>query len=388
MHGIPISIKDNIHVKNLRSTAGSSLFKEFKPDVDATVVEKLRSAGAIIIGKNNMHELAYGTQGNCSYFGSVKNPRDQTKSAGGSSSGSGAAVASNTAFGSIGTDTGGSIRIPSSFCGVVGIKPTYGLVSKKGTIPLSYSLDHVGPITRTVKDNAILLNAIAGYDAQDKSSVDQTHDDFTENIGRSVKNLTVGLPVSYHFDTLQSPIRRSIEQTINDCEKLGINVKEVRVNALNDLAAAYKVIIATESLSVYEGDLRYRPKKINAEIRGRLIEGVDIAAIDYLRALKIREFAIRELMDVFSGIDVLLTPSVSILPPEIDQSFVEINGENISTEIMIHQSRLMNVTGFPALSVPGIEQDNMPVGVQLIGQPFSERKLYQLAYAIESMYRI
>src|SRR5699024_5812838 len=222
LHGIPIAIKDNIAIQNVNNTLGSEIYKDFISNKDADVIKMLRNAGAIIVGKTNMQEFAAGTTGVSSYFGATRNLYDISKMAGGSSSGSGSAVSSYLAYGAIGSDTGGSIRIPSSFCGIVGMKPTFGLVSKHGVFPLSKTMDHIGPMTRSVKDNAIMLNALAHYDDKRRYSVKRVREDFTQQIGKTITGLTIGIPSNYFYEVLQSDVRQSMNDIITLLDKYGV----------------------------------------------------------------------------------------------------------------------------------------------------------------------
>ncbi|MEH7342556.1 amidase [Bacillus sp. JJ1532] len=387
LHGIPIAVKDNVYVKGVRNTVGSKIYKDFVPTVDAELINKLNSAGVIIIGKTNMHEFAFGASGDRSYFGPSRNPHNHEKITGGSSSGSGAAVAGNIAFGAIGSDTGGSIRIPSSCCGLVGMKPTYGSVSKYGTAGLASSLDHFGPMTRTVKDNAILLNSLVGFDAKDPYSIYRKEEDFTEELGKSVKDLTIGIPSSYYFDILQPEVQESINETIGDLKKYGVQMKPVIIDHLDELYPATSLIMASEAFSIFERELKEHPDKIEEEVKSRLLEGDDIKASEYLNAIKVKYRTIDSLMEAFKQVDIIFTPTLCVLPTDINQRELIIDGVKTTTRILNRLTNPMNTTGFPAISVPGISKKGLPVGLQLIGHPLSEKKLYRFAAFIEDMYQ-
>ena len=385
LHGVPIAVKDNVYIKGVKNTAASEIYKDFIPDEDAELAAKLQNAGAIIIGKTNMHEFAYGGTGDRSYFGAPRNPHNLAKITGGSSSGSGAAVAGHMAYGAIGSDTGGSIRIPASCCGIVGMKPTFGSVSKYGTVALAMSLDHFGPMTKTVKDNAIMLNALVGYDSRDPFSINRKQEDFTEEIGKSVKELTIGIPSNYFFDILQSEVRESINETIEDLRAQGINLKTVTVDLMDELMNATRVIMSSEAYSAFEKEYKEHPEKIEGEVKSRIMEGMDIKASEYLQAIKTKHKAMAALNDVFRNVDILLVPTLCILPTDIDQREVEIDGKMTPTRILNRLTNPNNTTGFPAISVPGKPKNGLPVGVQLIGAPLSEKKLYRFASFIEEL---
>ncbi len=384
LHGIPIVVKDNISVKGVECTAGSEIYKDFKAEYDATLIRKLKSAGAIIIGKSNMSEFAIGGTGDRSYFGATRNPHDVTKITGGSSSGSAASVAANLAYGGIGSDTGGSIRIPSSCCGIVGMKPTFGSISRSGIMALSPSLDDFGPMTKTVKDNALLLNALVDYDPKDKFSIQRTKEDFTENLDSTVKNMTVGIPSDFYFDLLQPEVRESMEESINMLINNGIRVKSVQIEMANELLMAYRTIQEAEAFHTLETTISTNRHMMGEETVCSLAIGEQISRDDYNYALQIRNKAKMKWYDLFKRVDVILTPTIPVLPINIDSRDLMIEGKQTSIEIFNRLTGSMNATGFPAMTVPGISKQDLPVGIQLIGAPLEEKLLYQLAAYIEA----
>lgn len=386
LHGVPIGLKDNVNVNNMRTTCASMYYEDFVPDEDATVTAKLKKNGAIIIGKTNMHEFSAGATGDLSHFGPAKNPHNMKKIAGGSSSGSASAVAANLAFASIGTDSGGSIRIPSAFCNIVGLKPTFGLISTYGIKLLTATLEHVGPMTKTVKDNALLLNTIVGYDKKDPYSINFKKQDYTRYIGNSIKDLIIGIPNNFFFDLVQEDIKISLDETIKDLMDIGVKTKRVTINTIEDLVVAQQIIITAESYSMLQKELRDAPEKINKEVRDFLVRGANIQASEYLHALKIKHRAIDELNSLFKRIDFLLAPTTPVFPPYIGQRLLDINGEEYPTHMLTHLTGVMNTTGFPSISIPGDSINDLPLGIQLIGKPFSEAKIYQLAYVIEKIH--
>lgn len=384
LHGIPVNLKDLIYTKGVKTTSGSEIYKDFIPDYDAEIVTRLRRAGAVIMGKVNMHEFAYGTTGDRSYFGPVRNPHDPSKITGGSSSGSGAAVAAGLAYGSIGSDTGGSIRIPASCCGIVGMKPTFGRVSKHGSIPLCWTLDHLGPMTRTVKDNALLLNAISGFDEKDPYSVNVPTEDFTADIGKDIKDLTIGIPTSFYFDIIQPEVKEIFEANVEKLEMQGANIEHVDLDYMEELLIAQSVILTSEAYAALETEIREQPEKIEEEVRGRIINGINMQAVDYIRALKVKHAAVDEFLRVLDKVDTIMTPTLSVLPSDIEQREIEVNGKTEHPRLLNRLTGPTNTTGLPSISVPGgTSQNGLPVGVQFIGRPFAETSLYRFARQVE-----
>lgn len=387
LHGIPIGLKDLIYTKNLKTTMGSEIYQNFVPTYDAAVVGKLEEAGAIIIGKLNTHQFAYGPTGDRSFFGAVRNPYDLEKMTGGSSSGSAAAVAACLCFGSLGTDTGGSIRVPASFCGVVGMKPTYGLVSKQGVYPLSWTLDHIGPLTRTVKDNALLLNALAGYDPADPSSVQHESEDFTREIGKSIEGMKIGLPSKFFFDDMNEEVRVAVDKTIEVLRNMGAVISSVDLPNIEKFSDAHKVILRSEAYAVHEQNLKDYPDKWDDEVKERLYTALETKGYEYAQALQARQLAKEEFNAILKEVDVILTPTLPILPPKIDERHVNIEkyvGQHIRWSI-IKLTAPTNLNGFPSLSIPcGFSAEGMPIGIQLIGREFDEATLYQVGNALEN----
>lgn len=383
--GIPIGLKDLIYTKNVRTTAGSAIYKDFYPEFDGEVVTRLKNSGAVIIGKLNMHEFAYGITGDRSYYGSVTNPYDSLKIAGGSSSGSGAAVAAGLAFGSIGSDTGGSIRIPASCCGIVGMKPTFGRVSRHGTMTLSWTLDHLGPMTRTVKDNAIILSEIAGYDERDSYSVNYQKEDFTSEIGKEIEGFKIGIPTSYYLEIIQPEVKAIYNKMIEKLKVLGATIEYIDLPYMNELQRAQSFILTSEAYGVLESELQDRPEKILEEVRGRITSGKGMKVSDYIRALEVKHKGNNMFQKALKNVDVIMTPTLPILPTDIDQREIEVDGNKMSTAVINRLTGPTNTIGFPSISVPGgFSTDGLPVGIQFIGKPFSEKYLYQVAYQVEN----
>ncbi|KQU25878.1 glutamyl-tRNA amidotransferase [Bacillus sp. Leaf13] len=385
LHGIPIGVKDMIYTKNIKTTMGSQLFKNFLPDYNATVVEKLKRTGAIIIGKQNTHEFAYGPTGDRSYFGPVRNPYDLSKMTGGSSSGSAAAVASALCYGALGTDTGGSVRIPSSICGIVGMKPTFGRVSKYGLYPTSWTLDHIGPMTRCVKDNAILLNVLSGYDSQDYYSIKTTQEDFTRLLNKGIKGSVIGIPSSFFFERVELEVKNQVLQAIEVFKSLGAEVRPVNIPQIQKISLAHQMIVKCEAYTIHESPLVNSPELYDTEVKERLLSGSIPKALEYVKALQMKQVAIHEFNQVLEEVDVILFPTVSVLPPDIEQREVTIEGypEHVRSAI----NRLngpTNLNGFPSLQIPcGFSSSGMPIGLQLIGKQLDEANLYRFAHSFE-----
>lgn len=387
LHGIPIAIKDLIYTKGIKTTMGSKIYEHFIPAFDATVVEKLKQAGAIIIGKANTHEFAYGPVGDRSYFGACRNPHNLKKISGGSSSGSAAAVAANMVLASIGTDTGGSIRIPSSACGVVGMKPTFGLVSKAGSFPLAYTLDHIGPITSNIKDNALLLNIIAGYDPKDDFSLHtEENKDYSRLIGEDVKDKKIGIATNSYFTKVNQEIKDAFDRCVHVFERLQTNVSEVSVPSIEEIADAQAITIKAEAAAVHADSLESYQGQIDEEVYDRLIASKQVSGYEYVQAQMNRNKLISKFNQLFDDVDILLVPTLPILPTNIDQREVTIDHTPVTTQYaLLKLTSPFNYSGNPALSVPcGMSESGLPIGVQLIGRHGDEETLYQFGYALES----
>jgi aspartyl-tRNA(Asn)/glutamyl-tRNA(Gln) amidotransferase subunit A len=385
LHGVPVGLKDLIYTRGVRTTMGSAFFKDFVPDQDATVAAKLQEAGAVLLGKTNTHEFAYGPTGDRSYFGPTRNPHDRARISGGSSGGSGAAVAANLLYASLGSDTGGSVRIPAALCGVVGMKPTFGRVSKLGVFPLSWTLDHVGPMTRTVEDNALLLTVLAGHDPADPYSARHTVEDFARDLRSGVRGSTVGVPGDFYFERVGAEVGERVRETIEVFRSLGASVRVVAVPHLWETLKAQRLTLAAEAYAIHEERLRREPERFDEEVRERLMEGEKPRAHRYASAQQRKLRATDEFGRALEGVDLLLTPTLPIAATLIDQREVDIGGHEESVRSAV--TRLTgptNMTGLPSLSVPcGYNASGLPVGAQLIGRPFDEATLYRFAHAYE-----
>jgi aspartyl-tRNA(Asn)/glutamyl-tRNA(Gln) amidotransferase subunit A len=373
LHGIPIAHKDLIQTRGVRTTAGSKILADFIPDEDAVVAARLREAGAISIGKTGLHELAYGITSTNPHFGAVRNPWDPERIPGGSSGGSGAAVAADLVFMATGTDTGGSIRIPSSFCGTVGLKPTYERVSRRGVIPLSMTMDHIGPMTRTVRDTAICFQAMA-----------ENASGYVPAGQAELGGLRIGVPRNFYFDSLDAEVAAAVRGAIQTAAAIGGRVVEVTVPDINAINAAGRVLLLVEAAANWRPHLNRRGD-FGADVLALLDQGRLILGIDYADALRLRRIYAREFSRVWSKADCLIVPATPAAAPKIGEMTVDIAGKRddvrmISTRLM----RAVNVLGIPSLAMPcGFTRSRLPIGMQILGPARSEDTLLRIGAAIE-----
>ena len=385
LHGIPVAVKDLFATKGVRTTGGSKLFENQVPDYDDAVVEKLRAAGAVIVGKCGMHELAYGITSNNPHFGAVRNPCDVECIPGGSSGGSAAAAASGMAFMAMGSDTGGSIRIPASYCGVAGLKPTFGRVSKHGVMPLGYTLDHMGPLAPTVRDCAIVLQALAGYDPRDPACARQPVPQFVPAAGCSIRGLRIGMPENFYLERLDTDVEASVRAAFYRAESLGATIVPVRVPDIVALNAIGRVILLAEASAVLERYTQTRRGEIGTDVLALLDQGRLVPATDYIQAQRMRTAIQREFRQIWKKADCLFTPTTPITAPRIGALTVEIQGE--TEDVRLATTRFMrgiNVLGLPALSIPcGVDRRKMPIGLQIIGKAFDEATVLRAGATLE-----
>jgi aspartyl-tRNA(Asn)/glutamyl-tRNA(Gln) amidotransferase subunit A len=377
LHGVPISLKDNICTLGVRTTAGSKILRDFIPQRNATVVRRLRGAGAIVLGKTNLHEFAYGVTTNNPHFGPTRNPWDPARIPGGSSGGSAAAVAAGLCFLSVGSDTGGSIRIPAALCGIVGFKPTFGLVSCHGVVPLAASLDHVGPLARTVPDAAILLGVLAGRDIGASRA--------------SKRRLRLGWPRGYFWEKLDEEVRRLVEAAARSFEREGCALEEIALPHLSDSVEPSTQIALAEARHFHESAGYYpaRAEDYSEEVRKRLELGGQIRAIEYLEALEVRQQVRGEFDAALANVDAILAPTVPVAAPRIAEERVRIGTEEEAVRgALLRLNRPANFTGHPAISVPcGFTRAGLPVGLQIIGRAFEEALLLRLAGVYEQSHK-
>jgi aspartyl-tRNA(Asn)/glutamyl-tRNA(Gln) amidotransferase subunit A len=379
LHGIPVALKDLIDTAGVRTTAASALHRDRVPRKDALVAQKLREAGAVIVGKNNLHEFAYGGSSLVSHFGDVYNPWDGNRIAGGSSGGSAASVAAGMACAAIGTDTAGSIREPAALCGCVGLKPTYGRVSTCGVIPLSTSLDHVGPLAASVQDAAIVLQSIAGYDRGDITSADVPVTDYVSGLKEGAKDLRVGVPRAYFFDDLDPEVASAMEHALMGIETLAANINEVRLEVPTD-----RTLQAAESYAYHAEDVAKNPELYQSETLRRIRTGEKVTAGEYMQRRRELEVVRRSIGEVFADVDLLVTPTTPMPAPTIAELRANPEALRPAELRLLRNTRPFNVWGLPAISVPcGFTQSGLPIGLQIVGRHWREDLLLRLAYAYE-----
>lgn len=379
LHGIPIAFKDLIDTAGTRTTSASALHENRVPTEDAEVVRKLREAGAVIIGKNNLHEFAYGGSSLVSHFGDIHNAWDAARIAGGSSGGSATAVAAGLCYGSIGTDTAGSIREPAALCGCVGLKPTYGRVSSRGVIPLSSSLDHVGPLTTTVEDAAIVLQAIAGYDPADASSAEAPVSDYVSILKEDAKKLRVGVPRDCFFDDLDPEVASALGHALAGIRTLVTDVKDVSLEVPTD-----RSLQAAESYAYHADNIAKSPELYQPETLRRIRTGEKITAADYIERRRELESARRRIREAFVDVDVLVTPTTPFPAPTIAELKATPEALRPAELKLLRNTRPFNVWGLPAISVPcGFTESGLPIGLQIAGPHWREDLVLRLAHAYE-----
>jgi aspartyl-tRNA(Asn)/glutamyl-tRNA(Gln) amidotransferase subunit A len=380
LHGIPIALKDNIDTAGVRTTGGSALFADRVPDTDAPVAAKLRDAGAVILGKLNMHEFALGA-GETSYFGAARNPWALDRNTGGSSSGSGAALSAELCYGALGTDTGGSVRFPATFCSVVGLKVTYGLVPIRGIMPLTLSLDSCGPMARAVEDTAILLNHMTGYDNLDISSVRHDQEDYVAAMKQPVSGLRVGMPYGC-YDRLDPEVRTNVMTAIDVIRKLVKEVKDVSLPSVGDAALIGPY---AETYAWHKETFDAQPGKYMLHTRRAIEANSKMDATTYIRAHWQLERLRRTVDEAFTDFDLVVLPTMNILPPKLQEMLDEDAHPAPHDPKSYGNASLFNLYGTPAISIPcGFSSGGLPIGLSISGPHFSEGKILALAHAYES----
>ena len=404
LHGIPIGLKDIFVMKGVPATCGSKMLENFFPPYDAAVTKKIVDAGAVVMGKNNMDEFAMGSSTETSYFGPTKNPWDTGRVPGGSSGGSAAATAASLCLGSIGTDTGGSIRQPASFCGVVGMKPTYGRVSRFGMIAFASSLDQAGPITKTVEDAAIILNAISGHDPMDSTCVNSPVPDYTLSLKDDIKGMKVGVPSEYFVQGMDAEVENAARKAIALVKDLGGEIVEISLPHTEYAVVTYYIIAPSEAssnLARYDG-VKYGYRTANAdtlrdmyfktraegfgsEVKRRIMLGTYALSAGYydayyLKAQRVRTLIKKDFDDAFKKVDVIMAPTA----PEVAFRFGEKTGDPIKMYLSDVLTIPCNIAGLPGISVPcGFSSDGLPIGIQVLGKPFDEGSVLHVAHAYE-----
>lgn len=384
LDGIPVAVKDNLYMRGRTTTMGSKIHADFVPEYTATAVERLQAAGAVIIGKTNMHEYALGATTDNPYYGTCRNPWDSTRIPGGSSGGSAAAVAAKMVPGTLGSDTSGSIRIPASMCGVVGLKPTYGRVSRHGCFPEAWTLDHVGPIAATVSDAALILDAISGWDPKDPATLRRPPTETFRSLRSDLTGTVIGVEEDFYFAGVDDAIAALVRAAIGRLQERGATIREVSIGGLQDSIYALTIIDTSETTTVHQQSLRERPRDYGSEVRFLLECGALPSAVDYLTAQQIRERLREEVRATFREVDVLVGPTIPLTAPRIGEETATINGVEIDLiSCLIRLVGPANLLGLPSLSVPCGFAGDMPVGLQIIGQPLSEQDVLNIGLAVE-----
>jgi aspartyl-tRNA(Asn)/glutamyl-tRNA(Gln) amidotransferase subunit A len=385
LHGIPVAVKDIYDTAGTRTTAGSKILADCVPERDATSVARLRNAGAVIIGKTNLNEFACGVTSTNAHYGDVLNPWDLSRTPGGSSGGSAAAVAAGLCTMATGTDTGGSIRIPAALCGIVGLKPSFGRISCHGIMPLSWEQDHPGPMARTVRDAALMLSAMAGWDAADPVTAQVPVPNYAAALEGGVNGWRIGLDRQYALQGISSEVRDAFEQALETMVTLGAEIVDVQVPGLEDGISAGLVIWNAEAAAVHEEWLQTRPEDYDPRIGRRLGNGFSVTGIDYARAQRARRRLVRTLQLLFEDMDLLATPMCAIGAPPQGVGQVVVGGQEFDVlPALTRYSRVFNLTGLPAVSVPcGFTGEGLPIGLQLVGPSFGESAVLRAAHVFE-----
>jgi aspartyl-tRNA(Asn)/glutamyl-tRNA(Gln) amidotransferase subunit A len=380
--GVPFGVKDLIDVAGVPTTGGSKAFADRVPKANAGAVERLIQAGAVVLGKLNLHECAFGFTGENPHYGDCRNPWDSTRIAGGSSSGSAVAVALDICPFTLGSDTGGSIRLPAALCGVTGLKPTYGRVGRSGGIPLSWTMDHVGSLARSAADTALVLETLAGHDPADETSSRRAAPRYTDELDQLIKGLRIGVPKNWFFEALAPEVAEAVMKAIDQLAALGGQRVEVTLPHLDEVVGAHRAIIFSEAGSYFRPWLNDRGEQFGDAIRPLLQAGLFLPAVDYLDAQRARGIIRAAWRDVFRSIDCLVTPTSPIVAPRFGQQTANLpGGEKPLVRAFLDLTLPFNFTGHPALSIPcGFSRDRLPIGLQLVGHPFAEGTILRIAH--------
>jgi aspartyl-tRNA(Asn)/glutamyl-tRNA(Gln) amidotransferase subunit A len=388
LHGIPLALKDNVATRGQRTRAGSRVLADHVPDEDATIAARLRSAGAVLLGKLNMHEFAYGVTTANPHYGAARNPWNTDRTPGGSSGGSGAAVAARMAYGAIGTDTGCSVRLPASFNGITGLRPSIGRVSNHGIVPLAWTLDTAGPMCRTAADCALMLQAIAGYDARDRQTSNVPVPRYDEELGRGLDGLRVGVIADFSLDGLQRDVEAAMRTALEQLEAGGARTREIAIADLEPSISALLTVDIAEPAAYHTAWLRERPDDYGEDVRALLEVGELYLATHYIQAQRYRTVLHDRFADALRDVDVIVTPTVPFTAPPVGATEVTMeSGEvlDIITAVMRYNA-LPPLTGMPALSVPcGFSADGLPIGMQVIGRAFDEATVLRAGHGYQQL---
>ena len=403
LHGLPIAIKDNLDTKDIKTTGGSKILASWMPPMDAQVVKKLKEAGAIILGKTNMHEFAFGITTNNPHYGPARNPYDFSRIPGGSSGGSAAVAAAGLCAGAIGTDTGGSVRIPAALCGVVGLKPTLGRVGRGGMMYLSFTRDVIGPITRTVRDSALILGAISGPDKRDPESSSNIVPNYISNLKDGLKGKRFGVPKKYFFEGIHPETQKTMDEAIKEIEGMGASIKEVEVRHMDiatptgfNIVLAECVYLMEDYLKTFdpEATIEKYAEQLGPDVKGALAGSKSKPVPGYLYAKSVREDRnkmISGFEDAMSGVEALLLPTTPLPACKIgEDAETELLGKKVNTFLtFIRNCDPVSVVGYPAITVPaGYSSEGLPIGLQIVGRPWTEDRLLSMAYAFEQATRV
>lgn len=391
LHGVPIAVKDDEYVIGFKATGGSKILRNFHPRYDATLVKNLKQAGAIIVGKTNLHEFGYGGTTTNPHFGATRNPWDDSRIPGGSSGGSAAAVASSMVWGATGTDAGGSVRIPSSLCGIVGLKPTAGRVSRYGAMLLCWTMEDIGPLTRSVYDSALMLRAMAARDSNDPTTACAPEvRNYAEEFEHNIEGLRIGIPRDFFESKLaDEQVEKNFWKAIRVLEKMGAHAKEFRLKYFKQINPAWLIIIACESSATFQDWARTRIHDFGDDLKSLVKLGLPVLAIDYIKAQRTRRLLMEEVSKILREVDVIATPTTAITAPKIGPP----RGRDVYVRgvkkgflgTIVTFTSLFNLTGHPAISVcNGFTSEGLPTGLQLVGRDFDEYSVFRAAYAYEN----
>jgi len=383
LHGVPVGLKDLIHTRGIRTTFGSKITRDFVPDTDAAVVERLRGAGTVLIGKTALHEFAYGITNDNPHFGPTRNPWDPARVSGGSSGGSGVAVATGMCYAALGTDTGGSIRIPASFCGIAGLKPTLGRVSLRNIQPLGYTLDHCGPMARTVVDVGLVYQVIAGYDAEDEFSVGRPLGEIA--LRKSLAGVRIGVPENCFFDDLQPDVERAVRKAVEVMRGLGAETVPVSLPFMPQMVEVARDLLLVEAYAVHAANFRDRPNDLGEDLKALLQKGRELSAEQYVQAQRLRHRLRREMERVFDQVNVIVTPATPLTAFPIGDNKVTLGGKEYDARAASTRFlREFDASGHPALAIPcGTDSQCLPIGLQIVGRLWDEAAVLHTGYAYE-----
>jgi aspartyl-tRNA(Asn)/glutamyl-tRNA(Gln) amidotransferase subunit A len=386
LHGIPVALKDLVDTAGVRTTAASGLFKDRIPRQDAEIVRRLKASGAVLLGKLNLHEFAYGGSSLISYFGAVRNPWDSAYNPGGSSGGSAAAVAAELCYGAIGSDTGGSIRMPAAYCGIVGLKPTYGRVSTRGVIPLAWALDHMGPMTRTAVDAALMLHVIAGYDPEDTNSTDTPVQDYAAQLEAKTSHLRIGIPRTHFYEGLHPEIRTAMDTALSVLARLTSSQHEIEIPAANEMALTAILIQKAEAYTYHRQYVTKSPELYQPETLKRIRAGAEIGASEYINARRQLDQSRHSISKVFDTLDLVVTPTTPIPPFTVSELLADPDQIRVKEVLASPNTRPFNLLGLPTVSIPcGFTSKGLPIGMQITGSLGGEATVLHLAHAYEQV---